>query len=243
MRKDIFTAEELMERWEDRRAIKNLMGKYANCVILNREQDIFDLFWSERSDICLGFNAGWYTGRADVAGYYQAMYAGNCLKAKIMQEIFPQHLGTLSDEELYGVGPFKVRPIGSQIIEIAEDGQTAKGIWHCQGAYAEIEAAGPVSYWTWGYYCVDFIKEGEDWKIWHLLYVNDVDSPCGQSWGKPIQHFPERPEFAAVKAWKLPEPTVPGPLWSYYHPRRPHTPPPRLPEEYDTFSNTFSYGI
>ena len=35
-----FTTEQLTQRWEDQRALKNLMGKYANCVILNREQDL-----------------------------------------------------------------------------------------------------------------------------------------------------------------------------------------------------------
>ena len=43
-----FTTEQLTQRWEDQRALKNLMGKYANCLILNREQDIFDLFWTSR---------------------------------------------------------------------------------------------------------------------------------------------------------------------------------------------------
>lgn len=31
----MFTTEQLTVRWEDQRAIKNLMGKYANCVLLN----------------------------------------------------------------------------------------------------------------------------------------------------------------------------------------------------------------
>lgn len=127
MRRDIFTPEQLMDRWEDRRAIKNLMGKFSNCLILNREQDIFEMFWSEREDVCLGFNDGWYKGRGDVAGYYSAMHEGNKLKARIMRDIFPQYLGDKTDEEIYGVGPFKVRPIGSQVIEIAEDGETGQG--------------------------------------------------------------------------------------------------------------------
>lgn len=76
-----------------------------------------------------------------------------------------------------------------------------------------------------------------------MMYVNDVDSLCGQSWGKPVQAYPELPEFDAVKSWSLPEPTVKAKVWPKYHPRRPYTPPPRIPEEYDRFDNTFSYGI
>ena len=31
------TLEFLVERWEDQRTIKNLMGKYVNCLLLNRQ--------------------------------------------------------------------------------------------------------------------------------------------------------------------------------------------------------------
>ncbi len=33
----MLTTEQLVQRWEDQRNIKNLMGKYCNIVILNRE--------------------------------------------------------------------------------------------------------------------------------------------------------------------------------------------------------------
>lgn len=243
MRRDSFSTEQLLSRWEDRREIKNLMGKFSNCIILNREQDIFGMFWSGREDVCLGLNHGYYSGKTAIRDYYDAVYKGNCLKARVMRDVFPEQLGEMSDDEIYGIGPFKVKPIGSQVIEIAEDGETAKGIWHCQGAYAEITPSGPVSSWTWGYYAVDFIKEDDCWKIWHILYVNDVDRFCGQSWGKPVEEIPELPEFSALKDFKLPEPNVPVKVWEEYHPLRPLTPAPRVPEEYDTFANTFSYGI
>ena len=32
-----YSTEELVSRWEDQRYMKNLMGKYANCMILNKE--------------------------------------------------------------------------------------------------------------------------------------------------------------------------------------------------------------
>lgn len=42
------TAEFLVERWEDQRTIKNLMGKYVNCLLLNRQGEIFDAFLAKR---------------------------------------------------------------------------------------------------------------------------------------------------------------------------------------------------
>ena len=35
----MLTTEQLVQRWEDQRNIKNLMGKYCNIVILNRGGD------------------------------------------------------------------------------------------------------------------------------------------------------------------------------------------------------------
>ena len=33
--------ELLVERWEDQRTIKNLMGKYVNCLLLNTSFNLF----------------------------------------------------------------------------------------------------------------------------------------------------------------------------------------------------------
>ena len=238
------STEEMIARWEDQRNIKNLMGKYANCVILNREAEIFDAFWAKgKQDVYLGFNDGAYKGCDAVKSYYDAESERVGIAGKILQEKFPDELGKLSDEELFGVGPFKVRPLACPVIEVASDGNSAKGLWHCQGAYNPVDEAGPVAYWTWGYFAVDFAKEDGEWKIWHLLYVNDVDSICGQSWGKPVKPYPELPEFARLKDFKYPEYSEKKTIREYYSPTRPLTPAPRIPEPFDTFDDTFSYAV
>ena len=121
--------EQLVQQWEDQRTIKNLMGKYVNLVLLNREQEILSRFWSAGDDLCLGFNDGYYVGRRAVEDYYRAVEARNLLVAKTLQKKFPQQLGDKSDQEIYGIGPFKVEPLYSPLIEVAGDGQTAKGLW------------------------------------------------------------------------------------------------------------------
>ena len=243
MSQKVFTTEELTTRWEDQRAIKNLMGKYANCVILNREEVIFEKFWSSAQDLTLAFNDGVYRGADVIRAYYQAESDRTRLVGKLLQQKFPEQLGALSDEALYGVGPFKVRPLASPVIEVASDGKTAKGLWHCQGAYNEVGSAGPVAYWTWGYFAVDFIREADGWKILHMQYVNDVDCICGQSWGAPQREYPDLPEFAPLGDFKYPEYTEKMTVREIYSPKRPLTKTPRIPEPYDTFADTFSYAL
>lgn len=235
--------ELLVQRWEDQRAIKNLMGKLANMTLLNREGEIFERFWAKAEDVCLGFNDGYYVGAAAVSGYYQAAVDRNLLVAKLLQARFPEQLGGQSDEEIYGIGPFKAKPLYNPVIEVAGDGQTAKGLWSCQGAHNEVGTAGPVANWTWGYYAVDFRREEDGWRIWHLLYVNDVDCICGQSWGKPEAAYPELPEFAALGEFEYPEYTVKTTVRELYRPDRPITLVPEIPVPYTTFAETFSYGI
>ena len=239
----MYTTEQLVQRWEDQRAIKNLMGKFANLVLLNREGEVYGAFWSAADDTCLGFNDGYYVGKEAVSGYYAAVEARNMLVAKTLQARFPEQLSDQTDEELYGIGPFKVRPLYNPLIEIAGDGKTAKGLWSCQGAHNEVGTSGPVANWTWGYFAVDFVKEADGWKIWHLLYVNDVDSICGQSWGKPEQPYPELPEFAALGEFQYPAYTVSTPVRALYTPDRPVTLTPEIPVPYETFAETFSYGV
>jgi hypothetical protein len=239
----MYNTEQLVQRWEDQRAIKNLMGKYANIVLLNREQEIMGRFWSQAEDICLGFNDGYYVGQAAVGGYYKAVEERNLLVAKTLQKKFPEQLGGKSDEEIYGVGPFKVQPLYNPLIEVAGDGKTAKGLWSCQGAHNEVGGSGPVANWTWGYFAVDFVKEDDGWKIWHLLYVNDVDCICGQSWGKPQEEYPALPEFAELGAFTYPAYTVAKENRALYTPQRPVTLTPEIPVPYNTFAETFSYGI
>jgi hypothetical protein len=239
-----YSAEEMVSRWEDQREIKNLMGKYANCIILNREGEIFELFWAaENENICLAFNDGYYKGSRDVSAYYQAVYERNALVSRILRDAFPEKLGGMSDEEINGIGPFKVKPMACPVIEIAQDGKTAKGLWYCQGACNEVGAAGPVAYWTWGFFAVDFIKQGKQWRILHLQHVNDVDSLCGQSWGKPQKEYPQLPEFAPLGEFEYPEYTKAITIRTPYRADRPLVPAPKMPQPYKTFNDTFSYGF
>jgi hypothetical protein len=243
MKKTRYTTEQLTDRWEDQRDIKNLMGKYANCVVLNREAELFDLVWSkQQADVCMGFNEGWYVGAKAIQGYYQAIHERTALVASLLQKKFPEKLGKKSADEIYGMGPFKVKPLACPVIEVSGDGKTAKGLWYCQGAYAEVYTCGPSANWTWGYVAADFVREEGTWKLWHLQNLNDVDSRCGFSWGKPVPALPALPEFAKLKDFSVPACNSPGQLRQFYSAARPMTGAPRLPEPYSTFGETFSYG-
>ena len=109
--------EHLVERWEDRRDVKNQMGKFMHYLLLKKEAAIVDDLWSNREDICYGVNDGWYVGQAQVRDYfgwfpgYTAKVA-QCLKAK-----FPGKFEGKTDEEIFGVGLLELKSISNYVIE------------------------------------------------------------------------------------------------------------------------------
>ena len=140
-----FTPDELADRWYDRREIVNLAGKFVTSILLKQEDSIFDRFWSQGDDACLSFNDGSYQGSAAVREYFAVTAENTGKMSRILRELFPEELSGLSEEELYGVGQLRGLPITAPVIEIAEDGQTAKGIWHIQGSDNGLTPYGPLS--------------------------------------------------------------------------------------------------
>ena len=160
-----------------------------------------------------------------------------------MQRIFPKELGALSDEELYGVGMFEQKPVQNAYVVVAGDRKTAKGLWAINGSFTDITEVGPSVSWIWAYAAVDFILERDEWKIWHMQYLEDVNVRCGQNWAKEAETLPKLPEFAELAGSRLPEPERKESLWIPYSPGRPFMGTPRIPEPYVTFGETFSYGM
>ena len=239
-----FNTQELVGRFEDRRDVKNLAGKYVMSLLLKKEPTILRDLWSARDDISLGVNGGYYAGRQALEGYYASIDAATKKKAQVLKEVFPEDLGEYSDEKLYGRGPMEIRSLDNAIIEVADDGETAKAFFYVFGLVTDITERGPISNWVLGSCCFDFIREAGAWKIWHVLYLEDVDTPAGKKWGDPaaIEQFPEMTEFAAMKDVAIAPPNQPMELRQLYTGARPFTKLPKVPEPYDTFTNTFSYG-
>ena len=236
------TSEQLVGIFEDQRDIKNLMGKVCYTILLKKENEMVDRFWSGREDICLGINSGYYCGAAAVRSYYDAVYQHTLASTRVLQEAFPAQLSRFSPEEQYGIGSMDVKPMDTAVVEIAEDGNTAKGIWYSRGTYNDITPQGPVSYWDFAVFACDFIREADGWKVWHMLRLSDITVPGGKDWGTAYAPYPDLPEFAEAKAFSAPEPSVKMTLREAYYPGRPFAKLPPVPVPYTTFAETFSYG-
>jgi hypothetical protein len=126
------------------------------------------------------------------------------------------------------------------IIEVAEDGETAKGMWYTPGFMTGFdEKTGKWSAaWMYEKYAVDFIKEDGKWKIWHFSVYMDFSCPYEKSWVEAS----EEQRLAGTPPPTAPiKPDLPPPGYKTYSTRELWQ-MPRPPEPYRTFSETFSYG-
>lgn len=237
-----FTTAELADRWYDLREITNLAGKYVTSLLLKQESQIYDRFWTREAEPCLSFNDGSYLGANAVQSFYSAAAEHVAAVSRALKELFPAQLGACSEQELYGTGQFLNLPLTTGVVEIADDGLTAKGLWHVQGSNSTVTPSGPSSTWLLGFLAVDFRREGDDWKLWHVLHATDIAAPMGQNWLVPSV-VPAVSACSDVPEIELPHFTLRRQNHSVYHPQRPFTAPPPVPEPYATFADTFSYGI
>lgn len=241
--KKTLTAEEKLSRWEDVREIKNLVGRMSTDYVLKEERGMADAYWADREDICLGVNEGYFVGPQEVRRYYAGEEARIAAESAIIQAAFPQELGDKTTKEVHGVGMMDYKPVDTAVIEVAGDRETAKGLWIIRGSHSQVSTGGPIAYWEWSWLAIDFVRTQEGWKIWHQLYLKEIDRPCGYPLVGPEHQFPPRPEFAAAAEITLPRPTVEVCLREPYSASRPFARSPWIPVPYETFGDTFSYGM
>lgn len=237
-----YSAEQKLTLFEDIREIRNEAGRMTACYLMSDQGKIFHSYWSCREDVCLTTNEGYYTGRDAVQGYYDSITERSAAISKMVRDKFPEKVEHFSDEELFGAGEMDYKSIDTYVIEVAGDRETAKGLWIIRGSEARMTSGGPQAFWEWGWFAADFVLEGGAWKIWHLQYLQEIMRPSGQSWTGPELKYDRIPEFAEADHLKLAQPNYPSPVRARYDCDRPFTPGPRVPEPYEHFEDTFSYG-
>ena len=238
-------------RWE----VQNLMSKheYYHAAGMNREE--VDALWVDRN----GKNAEsatfaspmWVMNGIEVirGAYGDENHSRKEEALRKLSEIDPSVENT---PENLGAGfEWVMHTSTTPVIEVAGDGQTAKGIWYSpgMGLMTQIIDGEPVVKGTffWEKYGGDFILEDGKWKIWHLQMAYDFTPSVSE--GGNWTDFSKKNE--AVQAGEQEDnpmnmempPGFSKPAYSYpmYSPQRPGIIYPKIPEPYYTFSETFSY--
>ena len=162
-----YTDDELIRRVTDIEEIKKVANKRVYYMINEwREQELQDLWVSNpayQATASFGKNTGYYVGMDNIRSYYVT-----------------KHAADLGD----GVGTMNAHPISTGLVELAGDGKTAKGLWYSIGQDTYPNGDGTAkALWNTGKVAIDFVKEGDAWKIWHIVEANDIVSEAGTAYG------------------------------------------------------------
>ena len=130
-----------------------------------------------------GQNQGCYVGYDAIWEAYVEGHDSNWLEtAKSYAAQQGIDVSGMTDDEILetygGMGQLLLHVTTTAIIEVAEDGLTAKGYWYSPGMIAE---SGQSANSIWEAYGADFIKENGEWKLWHLHMYTDFMCAFGDT--------------------------------------------------------------
>ena len=137
--------------------IANLMGRYSHLGHLRGENTLVELFAMKQPDVSWRTPSG-PQGPEAMKGRFLA--PGEAPRGEVG-------------------GQLHVHSMLTPIVEVAADGQTAKGVWDSFGP--NISSGTEIGNWLWVKYGVDFIKEEGAWKIWHMQVYALFNTPFDKS--------------------------------------------------------------
>lgn len=210
--------QRMVQRERDAREVANVMAKRAAWYVMGRGDLYVELFARKQPDVSFSMN-----GNHILVGYDKVKAAfGKDNSAK--------------------AGDVRVHALLSPIIEVAEDGQTAKGFWQTSGPGFQVASGNPAAQIAWENYAVDFIKEDGQWKIWHLHNITHYYYDLDKTFAEQVAAASAPPAQGGMGAGGPPPGgAASGPIYRAWTPTTTPNQIP-LPQPYRTFSETFSYG-
>jgi len=220
---------------------------YYHAAGIHREE--IEEFWSKRDDVTWAHNFGQMGNRANYIKNYADNQEKNTREVfEAVAKVYPEVLDKEKVPDYRAICEEAMHFTVSPVIEVAEDGQSAKGLWYTPGfIYSTLNPQqAREGTWIWERYGVDFIYEDGRWVILNLKVCCDISGEMdAPDW--PIAPRPQMP--APPGDGEAPPPpiggmdvTYPGPL--HYELSSTQVPQERpfIPVPYRTFSETCSYA-
>ena len=217
--------EHELERVKAVDEIQRLMGNYMTNHIKTRRKDVISeatswKFFANRPDSSIEVSDyGIYVGIENIRKLYE-FFSGGARTEGLMFE----------------------HNLSSPQIVVAEDGMTARGVWHCPGhetgySITEGDAAKLEANWAWGRVAADFIKEDGQWKIWHYHWYSLLRCPFYKSW---VDYQPpkeqNRANSPAFAGREFPKPSLPTSYCHEYSVDEELEAVPPCPQPYETWT-------
>lgn len=164
-KKKVFSDDELIRRVWDSEDIKNLISRFSYYEAANkRAESVKELWVSEpenRKTASFGRNWGFIVGMDAIEDYY------------------------VGKNRFGADGTSTMHPFSTKLLCLAEDGKTAQGIWMGNGYDTAPNEEGTLeATWVNERMAIDFIKEADGWKIWHMFIGTNYVCPAGTNYSE-----------------------------------------------------------
>lgn len=231
----------------DVQAVQNLMSRRAFLHSIGRNELELDL-WAKDHEVRWAQNQGCWVGMDSLKVYYADI--NQQMQANELKRLNGLNPAIKDIPENRNIGNTVLHLLTTPIIEVAEDGQSAKGVWYTPGAILTTKDGSSVEgMWMWERYGGDFIKEDGKWRIWRLQVFTDFAMPFGEAYtpiGDPATMGTEGGAQAGpgpgAAGLTVPGPDLPKRLYTEFSATRVPVLEPKLPEPYRTMSETFEYA-
>lgn len=165
MSKKEFSDQELIRRVWDQEEIRNLVGRWAYYEAGNRRAEALERFWVQKPEnqatASFGRNWGFLEGIEAIRAYY------------------------LDRNRFGAAGTALMHPLSTKLLCLAEDGQTAQGLWMGIAYETAPNSAGePEVKWINERVAVDFILEDGQWRIWHMFIGTNYVLSAGENYAE-----------------------------------------------------------
>lgn len=141
--------------------IQNEMGRAIAALNYRQPDTLLSYFALDRADVSLEYaDEGVFTGREAVNAIVEELIGS------------PPQPGEMIDLQLT-----------TPIIEVADDLESARGLWWSPGAGSECVAERPAeARWIWGMIAVDLVPAEGGWKILHGHYFRFIKCSYEKGW-------------------------------------------------------------
>jgi hypothetical protein len=235
-------AEKETARALDRGAVENVLSRYMHYHNAYEDQRIIDELWVAPGTPGIRArynNSGVYTTWESVTAYHRGR---------------PRPVGKLL-----------LHYTSTPVVEVSQDGTTAKGVWIMAGLESgltdpevakgvppwvfsggEVDGKPVWAHWVWCRYGVDFLKQDGEWRIWRFRCYEVARAPFDRDWvtfaGTNRESHDSRLAWFGDDGVPVLLPEEDEPVETFYHPYatdRAQTLDPEPPLPYDEFEDTF----
>ena len=181
-------AQKMSQKALDAQAIQNVMSRHIMYHCYGEHAEEMEELWvqepANQATATFAMNMGYEVGYDYIWEFYVTLHDSGWLSdAKQWCEDNGVDISGMTDEEILetygGVGQLLLHVITTSIIEVADDGLTAKGYWYTPGMLKQ--TGDDPAQTMWENYGADFVKEDGEWKIWHLHMYSDFQCDFGDT--------------------------------------------------------------